>query len=116
MRFLKGVLRKLKGVFRKLEVSHGKKLGLGTFFFNSDSHFSERSPGETNKKYLISYSLSSCSRCPVTPNISFLKKWILRKLQVSQIKIFGLGNWDWKKVIVSSHINENLHSCEATSL
>ena len=27
-------------------------------FFNSDSHFSERSLGETNKKNLISYSLS----------------------------------------------------------
>ena len=115
MRFLKGVLRKLKGVLRKLEVSHGKKLGLGTFFFQFRFTFLG-SPGEINKKYLISYSLSSCSRCPVTPNISFLKKWILRKLQVSQIKIFGLGNWDWKKVIVSSHINENLHSCEATSL
>ena len=30
------------------------------FFLNSDSHFSERSPGETNKKHLIGYSLSLC--------------------------------------------------------
>ena len=50
------------------------------------------------------------------PNVGFLKQEILRKLQVSQIKILRLGNWDWKKAIISSHINENLHSCEATSL
>ena len=42
LRFLK------KGVLRKLEVSHGKKLGLGTFL-NSHSFFSEWSPGKTSK-------------------------------------------------------------------
>ena len=42
LRFLK------KGVLRKLEVSHGKKLGLGTFL-NSHSIFSEWSPGKTSK-------------------------------------------------------------------
>ena len=65
------------------------------FFFNSDSHFSERSQKED---IWLVIRLAFASNCPVMPNVGFLKQEILRKLQASQIKNLRLGNWDWKKL------------------
>ena len=86
----------IKRVLRKLEVSHGKTLGLGTFF-NSHSIFSEGSPGKTSK---ITFDcifakpvLSALQRCIIS---IFLKKEISRKLEMTQVKKLRLGTFFFK--------------------